>query len=139
MRRGRAHEGNGTVGAQEVGAGGVPRTETAVNRSVRVRGEVVVRTVDTVGEVGVRSLVVVGPPRRDRAPNVTATGGGGGAEVRAVVALRPVVGGRILRVADVQTVDRDVLFADDDLVGRAVDDARECREDSTSWCFRNCR
>ena len=49
-----------------------------------------------------------------------ATAGRGGTEVRAVVAFRPVVRARSRRVADVKTVDRDVLLADDDLVAQTV-------------------
>lgn len=74
MRRGRAHEGNGTVGSEEVCAGSVPATETAVNRRLVVGGKVVVRTVDTISKRGVRRLMVVGPVGRNATPNITASG-----------------------------------------------------------------
>ena len=125
LGRCRAQEGDGTVASKNVAPGGVPTAKTAVDGRVLVGGEVIVRTVDTVGKVGISGLVIVVPPRSYRTKDVTATGGLSAAQVRAVVALRPVVSARRGRVADVQAVDRDVLFADDDLVGGTVDDAGE--------------
>ena len=119
--RGRgAHEHDGTVGAEEVRAARVPAAETAVNRRVLVLRKVVVRTVDTVGERRVRGLPVVRPVGGDGTPDVAVARRGRAAEVRAVVAFRPVVRARSRRVADVKTVDRDVLLADDDLVAQTV-------------------
>lgn len=125
MRRGRAHEGNGAVALKEVRAGGVSAAETAVDRRVTVSGKVVVRTVDAVSKSGIRSPAVVGPVGRNAAPDITATGGSGGAEVRAVVALRPTVGTRSSGIADVQAVDRDVLFTDNDLIAETVGNTRD--------------
>ncbi len=121
MRGRRGEVADGTVGEEEVRAARVPRAETAVDRRVIVGGEVVPRPGQAVLKRAVRLAVL---PIVDQA---TEEAGGVGRfvpdEVGAVVALRPVVRRRRGRVADAETVDRDVFFADEKLVARPVGDA----------------
>ena len=79
----------------------MPASKTAVDGRVVVRGEVVVRAVDTDSKVSIRRQVVYGPIVRNATPYVTATAGRGGAEVRAVVTLAKVIRIRSSRIADV--------------------------------------
>ena len=101
----------------------MPASETAPNRRALRLNEVVVRTGETLREVRVvRGLHVVRPIVGDVAEERAAVGVLVAAEVRAVVAFGVVhiFITRIRRIADAKTVDRDVLFADDDLVAQTV-------------------
>ena len=120
--RGRRREvADGTVGEKEVRAARVPRAETAVDRRVIVGGQVVPRPGQTVLQRAVRLAVL---PIVDQATDVAGrVGRFVPDEIRAVVALRPVVRRRRGRVADAEPVDRDVFFADEELVARPVRDA----------------